>query len=361
MVGFSMSNPPVEDCIPADENSHTIGTVAFARRRQPVRVERRRLELHQRGSARAARAEPRQPRRARSCASTPTPRWACPTIRSTSPRSPGATARRSGRAACGIPSASTIHPLTNDAIRRRRRLEQLGRDRHRQGRQLRLALLRGRRAERRPRAGSPRASGSPATRRRASTSAACAALYAQGLGAVKPPDVRVRPRHRRLRSPRAAPPRRPARSTRARPIRRRTGTRSSSPTTARRWIRYLTFDAQGVATVANFAKETSDGIAAGAPGPRHQPLLRDLQRNGESGAPHPLHRGRQHAAHGRCPRRARARARCRSPSRSRRSAASTPTRSRSPSPGISTTAPPRRSRIPRTPTPRPAPTPPRSP
>jgi glucose/arabinose dehydrogenase len=29
MVGKSMSNPPVEDCIPADENSHTIGTVMF--------------------------------------------------------------------------------------------------------------------------------------------------------------------------------------------------------------------------------------------------------------------------------------------------------------------------------------------
>ena len=67
----------------------------------------------------------------------------------------------------------------------------------------------------------------------------------------------------------------------------------------RRWIRYLTFDAQGRATVHNFGIETANGMVQVLPRARHQPLRRRALGRRQPGASHPLRRRRQHATHGR--------------------------------------------------------------
>ena len=64
---------------------------------------------------------------------------------------------------------------------------------------------------------------------------------------------------------------------------------------SRRWIRYLTFDAQGNATVHPFgAADTRPRAARRRPG--LEPLLDEVQQHGRRAAPRALHGRRQHAA-----------------------------------------------------------------
>ena len=179
---------PVRDCIASDEDSHTIGTVAFASRRLAVHQQRRRLELHRRRPAGVARPEPRQPGR-----QDPAHR---PDDRRRPARQPVLRRRRPGQQPLEgvVPRPAQPVPVRRRtrerrAVRRRRRLEQLGGDQHREGRQLRLALLRGRHGrpgrQRERRHDEPRPVRLPDERRRRAP--LCAALYDQGLGAVKAP------------------------------------------------------------------------------------------------------------------------------------------------------------------------------
>ena len=70
----------------------------------------------------------------------------------------------------------------------------------------------------------------------------------------------------------------------------------------RLWIRYLTFDAQGHATINNFGKENSAGMVQVLTGPDSNLYVVVLNGSRQPGAPHPLRRRREHPAHGGCQR-----------------------------------------------------------
>ena len=156
--------------------------------RLALRRERRRLELRRRRPPGAPRAAPRQPRREDPADRPDHAARACRTTRSSTPPTRTATARRSGRTACATRSASRSEPATSAPF-----IGDVGWNSweeidDREGRELRLALLRGRRRAvglrgRRRRRACARAR----TRRARSRARRCQALYAQGLGAVKAP------------------------------------------------------------------------------------------------------------------------------------------------------------------------------
>ena len=151
MTGLSMTGTPVEDCIPSDEDSHSIGTVMFGTDgslfvgsgdgSNYTDVDRRALRSQNLNSlaGKIMRIDPA------------TGQW--PARQSLLRRQLPAVQPLQGLRAGAAEPVPLHHPSGDQrALHRRCRLEQLGGDQHGQGRQLRLAVLRGRR-RRHPRAG----------------------------------------------------------------------------------------------------------------------------------------------------------------------------------------------------------------
>ena len=245
---------PVRDCIASDEDSHTIGTVAFGPDGS--------LFVSSGDGSNYINVDPRALRSQNLDSLNGKILRIDPMTGNGLPDNPFFQTRRSGeqpvegvgpRPAQPVPVRR--QPGQRRAVRRRRRLEQLGGDQHRQGRQLRLALLRGRhrRSRATTRAATRRASTSSGTGRAARPAPRAPRSTTRDSGAVRAPVYTYNHTEGQGGATSGGA--------------FYTGT--SYPAQYRgamfiadyndRWIRYLTFDAQGRATKSNFGTDPSFG------------------------------------------------------------------------------------------------------
>ena len=256
-----------------------------------VRQQRRRLELQRRRPAGAARPEPRQPGR-QDPAHRPDDRQRAagqPLLRRR--RTRAATGPRSGLAACATRSASrstrpTASPTSATSAGTTGRRSTPARAPTSAGPATRAAPPT--RATRERRHDEPRAV--RRTGRAARPAAACAALYDQGLGAVRGPGLHVRP-HRRAGAPRTAG----AFYTGTSPTRASTAARCSSPTTTAAG----SGTSRSTPRAGRRSRLRDRPVVRSRPAdhrPGHEPLLDAVRRQRRRGAPHPLRRSGQHAA-----------------------------------------------------------------
>ena len=233
MTGLTMAGAPIDDCMPSDEDSHSIGTVMFGNDGS-LFVGSGDGSNYTAVDPRALRSQNSTAWRARSCGSTPLTGSGLPDNPFYDATCP--TCNRSKVYAMGLrnPFRFTVHPVTNEVY-----IGDVGWNTWEEintgkGANFGWPCYEG------GAAGSPAPAESGVTDQPAagsyandsSTSAACAALYAQGPGAVRAPIFSYDhggPRRRRART--AAPRPTAAPSTAARCIRRSTRTRSSSSTT----------------------------------------------------------------------------------------------------------------------------------
>jgi PKD repeat protein len=268
MTGFSMAGAPVEDCLPSDEDSHTIGTVLFSPDgslfvsngdgSNYVNVDPRALRSQLQNSL-AGKILRIDPETGAGLSDNPFYDPLCPTC------------NRSKVYSLGLrnPFRFTFHPLTSEPY-----VGDVGWNLWEEintgkGANFGWPCYEGGAAG----FPAPVESGSTASLRQSSyelnslTQAQCAALYAQGAGAVRAPVFSYQ--HSGFDGAGT------------------TGGASANAGTFyvgtaypaayqnalfildynRRWIRYLTFNAQGQATVHNFGRETVDGMVQVLTGP----------------------------------------------------------------------------------------------
>jgi PKD repeat protein len=265
MLGFSMSNPPVEDCIPADERSHTIGSVAFASDGS-LFVSSGDGSNYTAVDVRALRAQNLDSLAGKILRIDPDSALGLPDNPYYNALSPGSNRSKVWASGLRNPFRIAVDPATNDPY-----VGDVGWSTWEE-------IDKGKGAN----FGWPCYEGGlssgvegglttsvrqPGYETNGATSAACAALYAAGLGAVKTPTFTYN--HSGT-----------------------DGYGSSSGASAnggalypggsypatfwgrlfiadynRRWIRTLSFDAQGVASVANFVKESANGFVQVLRGP----------------------------------------------------------------------------------------------
>jgi PKD repeat protein len=264
MVGFSMANAPVEDCIPADENSHTIGSVRFASDGS-LFVSSGDGSNYTGVDHRALRAQNLDSLAGKILRIDPATALGLPDNPFFVAGQPGRNRSKVWARGVRNPFRTTVHPLTNDAYAGDvgwNGWEEIDTGK---GANFGWPCYEGG-------AQSGNESGLTTSLRQSgyetssATSAACAALYAQGLGAVKPPTFAWNHSNDGYGSTGGA-------SAQAGAF----YVGSTYPSQyqnalfiadySRRWVRYLRFDAQGVATVFNFVKESADGLVQVLRGP----------------------------------------------------------------------------------------------
>ncbi len=265
MVGFSMANAPVEDCIPADENSHTIGTVAFASDGS-LFVSSGDGSNYTAVDPRALRAQNLDSLAGKILRIDPVTALGLPDNPFYDAAQPGRNRSKVWARGVRNPFRTTIHPLTNDAY-----IGDVGWNTWEEVNTGKGANFGWPCYEGGTQSGVE--SGLTASLRQSgyetssSTSAACATLYAQGLSAVKTPTFTY--------SHGGTDGYGSTGGASAQAGAFYTGTTYPAQFQnalfiadySRRWIRYLRFDAQGVATVANFALESATGITQVVQGP----------------------------------------------------------------------------------------------
>jgi PKD repeat protein len=257
MVGLSMANPPIEDCMASDEQTHSIGTVIFG-------TDGSLFVSNGDGSnatgvdARALRSQNLDSLGGKILHIDPDTALGLPDNPFYDPADPGR--NRSKVWAYGLrnPFRMTIDKATNDPW-----IGDVGWNaweeiNNGKGANFGWPCYEGG-TQSGAESGLTASLQQPGYATAGSTVAACGALYAQGLGAVKPPVfawVHGAPDGYGGNGGAAA----------------EAGARYTGTTYpallqnalffsdySRRWIRFLTFDAQGVATVGNFAKWSGDG------------------------------------------------------------------------------------------------------
>ncbi len=265
MVGLSMANPPVQDCMASDEDTHSIGTVMFGTDGSlfisngdgcnAVGVDHRCLRSQNLDSLSG-----------KILHIDPDTALGLPDNPFYDAVNPGS--NRSKVWAYGLrnPFRMTIDPATNDAW-----MGDVGwftweEINSGKGANFGWPCYEGS-AQTLPESGLTLSLQQPSYAESAATSAACAAMYAQGLGAVKPPVFSYI--HGDLDSygvGGGAAVEGGARYTGSKypPLFQNAFFFSDY---SRRWIRFLTFDAQGVPTVGNFARSTVDGPVQVLQGP----------------------------------------------------------------------------------------------
>jgi PKD repeat protein/glucose/arabinose dehydrogenase len=265
MVGFSMANAPVEDCIPADENSHTIGTVAFASDGS-LFISSGDGSNYTAVDPRALRAQILDSLAGKILRIDPATALGLPDNPFYDAAQPGRNRSKVWARGVRNPFRTTIHPLTSDAY-----IGDVGWNTWEEANTGKGANFGWPCYEGGTQSGVE--SGLTASLRQSgyetssSTSAACATLYAQGLSAVKTPTFAY--------SHGGTDGYGSTGGASAQAGAFYTGTTYPAQFRnalfiadySRRWIRYLRFDVQGVATVANFALESATGITQVVQGP----------------------------------------------------------------------------------------------
>jgi glucose/arabinose dehydrogenase/chitodextrinase len=264
MVGFSMSNPPVQDCIPSDENSHSIGTLAFDANGN-LFVSSGDGSNYTAVDPRALRSQNLDSLAGKILHIDPDTALGLPDNPFYQAANPGS--NRSKVWAFGLrnPFRTAIHPLDGDAYAGDVGWSTWEEVNTGKGANFGWPCYEGG-------ASSGNESGLNTSRRQpsyetnGSTSGSCSALYAQGLGAVKPPSFAWNHSTDGYGSSGGASAQAGAFYTGSTwPVQYRDALFIADY--SRRWVRTLSFDAQGVATVANFAKEDTNGIVQVLRGP----------------------------------------------------------------------------------------------
>jgi PKD repeat protein len=265
MVGKSMANPPIQDCLASDEVTHTIGSVVFGTDRS--------LFVSNGDGSNASGVDPRALRSQNLDSLSgkilhidPDTGLGLPDNPFYNAAQPGSNRSKVWARGLRNPFRISIDPATNDPY-----IGDVGWNtweeiNNGKGANFGWPCYEGG-VQTPPESGLTTSLQQPSYASAASTSTACAALYAQGLGAVKPPVFAWI--HGDLDgyggSGGAA----------AEAGARYTGTTYPAlfqnalfiSDYSRLWIRFLTFDAQGVPTVHNFAKSTIDGPVQVLQGP----------------------------------------------------------------------------------------------
>ena len=143
MYPQTANGTPVRDCIASDEDSHTIGTVAFGPDKS-LYVSSGDGSNYTNVDARALRSQNLDSLNGKILRIDPMTGNGLPDNPFFQAGDPGSNRSKVWAARLAQPVPVRREPGRRRAVRRRRRLEQLGGDQHREGRQLRLALLRGR-------------------------------------------------------------------------------------------------------------------------------------------------------------------------------------------------------------------------
>ncbi len=265
MLGFSMSSPPVEDCIPADERSHTIGSVVFASDGS-LFVSSGDGSNYTAVDPRALRAQNLDSLAGKILRIDPDSALGLPDNPYYNALSPGSNRSKLWSSGLRNPFRIAVDPATNDVY-----IGDVGWSTWEEidkGKGANFAwpcyeggLSSG------VEGGLTTSVRQPGYETNGATSAACGALYASGLGAVKTPTFTYK--HSGTDGYGSTG----GASANAGAL----YSGGSYPATFwgrlfiadynRRWIRTLSFDAQGVASVANFVKESANGFVQVLRGP----------------------------------------------------------------------------------------------
>jgi PKD repeat protein len=265
MVGGSMANPPVEDCMASDEQTHSIGTVAFGTDGSLFVSNGDGSNAHD-VDPRAMRSQSLDSLSGKILRIDPDTALGLPDNPFYNAAQPGSNRSKAWALGLRNPFRMSIDPVTNDPY-----VGDVGWGTWEEinsgkGANFGWPCYEGG-AQAGAESGLTTSLQQPSYASSVSTSAACGVLYLQGLGAVKPPTFSY------IHG--VADGYGSGGGAAAEAGALYTGTTYPAQFQnalffsdySRRWVRFLTFDAQGVATVGNFAKSTGDGPAQILQGP----------------------------------------------------------------------------------------------